>query len=480
MAAANSKGTDADKTVPSTAQDGGYGWFIVVAAFCVQFCMLGTLNNVGMLNVELIDTFDSSTSKVSWIGSIAYGFMFFSGPVVTSAVDRFGCRFVGVVGALICGLATLASSFSTSVDLLFVTYGVLFGVGASLCYFPSVIILAQFFSRRLSLVNGLVSAGSGAGTMVFAKVYQVIIRNYNWRMSLRVSAGVMMFVALVSLAYRIGPNVVSSGGGGKRKILDLSVFNNRAYIVLVLSLSIFMLGYFVPFVHLANMARMYDVPKEKASLLVGFMSIASLCGRLFFGNISDLPGVNRLFVYQFSLLCIGLSHTFIPLCTTYGALIGYTIGFGFFEGCYVCLCAVLTADVLGRSRMASGIGLLFGIKSLPLMLGPPLAGFIFDTTNSYHVAFLVSGAVTTLASIMMFSIPFLLPPPNHPYWKNTNEPTKNLDCALLMSEPASREAGEDLEPPKIIQGTGSNMDIPRQINTSELKGSQWSLAAPIQ
>ena len=43
-------------------------------------------------------------------------------------------------------------------------------------------------------------------------------------------------------------------------------------------------------------------------------------------------------------------------------------------GCYVCQCAVLVGDIVGRERMAPGVGTLFGIKSIPLMLGAPIAG----------------------------------------------------------------------------------------------------------
>ena len=48
--------------------------------------------------------------------------------------------------------------------------------------------------------------------------------------------------------------------------------------------------------------------------------------------------------------------------------------FGFFEGCYVCQVAVITGDIVGIDRMEVAVGILFGIKSVPLTLGPPIAG----------------------------------------------------------------------------------------------------------
>lgn len=52
----------------------------------------------------------------------------------------------------------------------------------------------------------------------------------------------------------------------------------------------------------------------------------------------------------------------------------YSLIFGFFDGAYNCLVTVVVNDILGKKQLGSGIGLLFAIKSLPLMCGGPLAG----------------------------------------------------------------------------------------------------------
>ena len=112
----------------------------------------------------------------------------------------------------------------------------------------------------------------------------------------------------------------------------------------------------------------------KATLLIGIMSIASTLGRLLFGRIADHPRVNRLYLYQISFLMIGISNTLCPVLTSYPGLICYATAFGFFEGCYVLLAPVLTGDIVGRDKMAHGVGVLFALKSLPLTVGPILAG----------------------------------------------------------------------------------------------------------
>ena len=116
------------------------------------------------------------------------------------------------------------------------------------------------------------------------------------------------------------------------------------------------------------------VPKSKGAWLVGFLSITSTLGRVVFGKISDLKFVNRLYLYQFSIFCIGVTTLLCPLVKNYAGLVGYALIFGFFDGCFVGQVAVITADVVGRDKLSQAVGNMFGTMAIPLSLGPPLAG----------------------------------------------------------------------------------------------------------
>ena len=87
--------------------------------------------------------------------------MFLLGPIATTLCQKLGCRATTMIGCMIAAGGCLLGSISTSIYLMDLTYGFLFGVGASMCYFPSVVILGQYFSERLSLANGITSSGSG-------------------------------------------------------------------------------------------------------------------------------------------------------------------------------------------------------------------------------------------------------------------------------------------------------------------------------
>jgi MCP family monocarboxylic acid transporter-like MFS transporter 10 len=73
--------------------------------------------------------------------------------------ERIGFRTIAFIGGVLCGLGLLLTSFVTEFYKLFVTYSILWGIGSSLCYFSTLTVAGEYFCRKLSLVNGIITAG---------------------------------------------------------------------------------------------------------------------------------------------------------------------------------------------------------------------------------------------------------------------------------------------------------------------------------
>lgn len=116
------------------------------------------------------------------------------------------------------------------------------------------------------------------------------------------------------------------------------------------------------------------ISSEKSVTLVGMMSIGSTFGRLFFGKLCDHPRVNRLYVFQFAFLFIGVAHTLSTLTKSYVGFVSYMVVFGVFDGCFVVLLGVLCADIVGYDKVAAGMGVQFFFMAITCTAGPPLAG----------------------------------------------------------------------------------------------------------
>lgn len=192
------------------------------------------------------------------IGSINYGMMFLNGPIAAALAAKYGCRTITMLGSFTISLGFVSSSYAQHIVTLYFTYGVMVGFGASLCYFSALVAVGQYFYRKLSLANGIISSGSGIGSLVMGPVMNEMLKHLGWRNTLRICAATSSLVLICAILYRpINSRVVQDRTDAdteqqKAKFIDFSIFKNKAYIFWCTSLAIFILGYFVPFVHLVR------------------------------------------------------------------------------------------------------------------------------------------------------------------------------------------------------------------------------------
>ena len=94
------------------------------------------------------------------------GLSYFAAPAVGRMSDCFGCRVTTICGSLLCALSLFATSFAKSISHVFLSYGLLFGLGAACVRTCTFLVAAKHFNRRRSMATGLVSSGTGLGIFV--------------------------------------------------------------------------------------------------------------------------------------------------------------------------------------------------------------------------------------------------------------------------------------------------------------------------
>ena len=105
------------------------------------------------------------------------------------------------LGAVMCSIAFLASSYVNKVELLYLTYGVLLGLGVSCFFTGTLLITAKYFTRWRSLALSLVSGGIGVGVLVYGPALTASLDAVGWKVTFRIMAGVMVLVVLLSLTF---------------------------------------------------------------------------------------------------------------------------------------------------------------------------------------------------------------------------------------------------------------------------------------
>lgn len=64
----------------------------------------------------------------------------------------------------------------------------------------------------------------------------------------------------------------------------------------------------------------------------------------------------------------------IPLCSVFGALIAVCLIMGLFDGCFISIMAPIAFELVGAQEVSQAIGFLLGFMSVPMTVGPPIAG----------------------------------------------------------------------------------------------------------
>ena len=112
--------------------------------------------------VALIKGFEgTSRASVSFIPSILVGVTLGAGPIASSLTNRFGCRVVTIIGALIAAVGLASSAAATSIISLYITVGLLTGLGFGLIYLPAIVSVSMYFEKRRAFATGIAVCGSG-------------------------------------------------------------------------------------------------------------------------------------------------------------------------------------------------------------------------------------------------------------------------------------------------------------------------------
>lgn len=86
-----------------------------------------------------------------------------------------------MVGGLISTLGFILSAYVRDIRVMYLTFGVMTGLGLGLCYVTLVVSVAFWFEKKRSLAVSLGSCGTGIGTFVYAPLTQYLINEYGWR-----------------------------------------------------------------------------------------------------------------------------------------------------------------------------------------------------------------------------------------------------------------------------------------------------------
>nr|XP_006825232.1 PREDICTED: monocarboxylate transporter 10-like [Saccoglossus kowalevskii] len=183
-----------------------WGWVVAFTTFVVCIPITGILSAFGIIFVKLQGEYPEITDlETGWIGSMAFGMFFFASPISTGLFKRFGHRKVSFIGVFFVSVGLLGSSFVPHPRMLFLTYSILFGVGANFVDNASLNLIGQYFPRKNSArATCFATMGWSVGSLALNPSVEALCESVGWRNTFRILSG-LMFVIGISCVVTFAP-----------------------------------------------------------------------------------------------------------------------------------------------------------------------------------------------------------------------------------------------------------------------------------
>ena len=367
-------------------------WLTSVGSLAMQY-------SFSVIFVDLLVAFDSTRAATAAVGSLSAGLMDGFGVISGRAIARRGEVVCGSLGALLSGLGLIASSQCQTLWQLYVTYGIVLGVGQSLGLYSGVIACNKWFPENTALASGFANSGAGVGPFAIPFLWAALKRETNgWRGALA-ALGAMVFAVLFAGALGLAPPPPSSEK--RAPVAPIAVSAVPGVRRLMRTTFIFGFGFWIPAVHIVRYGLDRDLSRRRAESLLLYLGAGALTMRVPVGALADRCGRSR--VYSGVCLTYAVALAVTPVWErSYEGLAVFSFLCGSCIGSLLSLSATLVVDVAEVSdpdALARASGLICAFLGVGGTLGPVIAGAFYDAYETYLPGFYFGACALALAAI---------------------------------------------------------------------------------
>jgi len=333
-------------------------------------------------------------------------------------LNRKGPRIVALTGGSLYGTGVFLASFSEhKLWWLYLSYGVIGGIGLGFGYIVPVAVLVKWFPERRGLITGIAVGGFGAGALITAPVAMRLIQTVGVLHTFAYLGVAFLIVTVISAAFMQNPPEGWKPEGWSPTAAQASQRAKRDYtlgealgtwqwwalwllLFLNTSAGISVISQEAPIFQ--ELARVSAVV---AAGMVGVVSLGNAFGRVFWAWVSDT--VTRKVTFFMMFLSQVLLFWFLPSITSAGLLTAvafvillcYGGGFGTMPA--------FAADYFGAKNVGPIYGLMLTAWGFASAFGPLLIANMRQVSGSYR------GALHVIAGVMLLSaiLPMLVSPP---------------------------------------------------------------------
>jgi MFS family permease len=395
------------------------GWKMVLVAFCIDFVAVGFFfYSYGVFFKAIAEDFGGSRLGVAIGLTVTNAVGAIAAPYVGRALDKYPLRNVMGIGALFMAFGFLGLSFVQNELQFYLVLGLFIGFGASsMGNLATSKLVTNWFDKRRGTALGIAAAGVSLSGVIMPYISAELIENFGWRQGFLVYSA-FTFLVVVPLIFRLvisrpedvglrpdGAMPIKFDDGSilppvekappKMRLLEL--FKEHNFRMIVLTFSLLFCSMSATLTHMIPRLTDFGYTLVEASLVMSLCAGFGVVGKLSFGWLSDRLSVRKVMAIVIFMQFTGQYMMFSSL-----DYLTFAIGasmFGYGVGGVVPMHGAVVGKTFGRDRFGAVLGLMRPAMFPIQILGVPFAGWIFDVTGSYDIAFQVFLGLYFLAAL---------------------------------------------------------------------------------
>ena len=403
-----------------------YGWAIIAIAFVTAALGITARTAFSLVFPPIVDEFGWDRGLAAGAFSFGFGLSAVISPFIGRMMDARGPRFVIEIGVLFTVAGLLGANWITSPWTLYLTLGLLVGVGANcLGYSVHSQFLPNWFVRRRALAIGIAFSGVGVGSILVLPWLQGLILSEGWR-SACWSLGVLIAVVLVPINLLVskrpedlgllpdGEKPAAAGAAQKKSnVVDAEWAATdwtlkramRTARFWWLAICFFCGGYiwYAVQVHQTKYLVEIGFPPMQAAWSLGLVAMVGIPGQILIGALSDRYGRELLWAVSCSGFVICYAMLLVLAAVPSEAMLWLmvlsqgTLGYAFTS-----MMGPVVSEIFEGKQFGSIFGVLMTSLIIGGALGPFLTGVLYDASGNYVAAFSIGLVLSIVSAVSVW------------------------------------------------------------------------------
>jgi MFS family permease len=378
-----------------------------------SYSLVPSLASIWAVLYSMREEFGWSYTQISFAASLRGLEMGIFAPLVGFLVDRFGSRTLIFWGTITVGFGLILLSRTQSLAMFYGSF-LLIAFGAGGCAMVvTMAAVANWFHKNVGIALGVMASGVGASGLMVPLIVHIIDVS-GWRTTL-IILGLGMWILGIPLSFVIRnrpeqygyfpdgislsdrmPNLENQDMGVKAVEIGFKeALKKRSFLYLNIVEAIRMMIIAAVVIHVMPYLSSLGLPRVTAGLVAGAIPLSSIIGRFGFGWLGDVFDKGYVMAWTFCIISLGM----LAFCYVQVIWVVFVFLFLFAPGYGggIVLRAAILREYFGRNSFGKMIGITMGSASIGGIIGPIVAGWAFDTFESYHLIWLAFCGLSGLA-----------------------------------------------------------------------------------